>query len=125
MTVFRHLIVVELVSVASLLLVAGAVAAYGATDSASHSNSLIDPGSSARIVFVYTALIGIVPVIFVGAPIYLLLLRRGAASWLNLLMLGVTPGIILLFVAGGLGFWAILCSAVVASLVHLTCRKLG
>ena len=125
MTVFRQLIVVELVSVASLLLVAAAMAAYGAIDSASHANSLIDPAGSAWIAFGYATIIGAIPVILIGAPIYLLLLRRGAANWLNVMMLGVIPGVILLFVAGGLGFWAILCGAAIASLVHMGCRKLG
>ena len=125
MAVLRQLIFVELVSVASLLLVAAVMAAYGAIDSASHDNSLIDPVGSALIGFGYTMLIGAIPVIFMGAPIYLVLLRRGAANWLNVMMLGVIPGIILLFVVGGLGFWAILCGAFIASLVHMGCRKLG
>ena len=125
MSSFRQFIFVELVSIAALLLVATGMAAYGAVDSMSHDNSLIDPRGSAWLGFAYTVMIGAVPVIFLGAPIYLALLRRGSANWFNVLILGITPGLLLLFVAGGLGLWAMLCGVVVASVTHLACRRLG
>jgi hypothetical protein len=125
MSSLRKFIVVELASIAALLLVDAGMAVYGAIDSMSHDNSLIDPRGSAWLGFAYTAMIGAVPVIFFGAPIYLALLHRGSANWLNVLMLGATPGLLLLFVAGGLGLWAMLCGVAVASITHLTCRRLG
>ena len=125
MAAFRQFLFVELVSVGVLVLIAGAMAGYGAIDSASHANSLIDPGSSAWLGFAYTSAIGALPVVFVGAPIYFMLLWRGLANWLNVVMLGVAPGVLFLFVAGGLGVWAIVCGTVVASVTHLICRRLG
>jgi hypothetical protein len=124
MSALRQFIVVELVAIAALLLVASGMAAYGAIDSISHHNSLIDPRSSAWLGFGYTLMIGAVPVIFLGAPIYLGLLRRGSANWTNVLILGVMPGLLLLFVAGGIGLWAMLCGMVVAFITHLACRRL-
>ena len=125
MSSLRQFIVVELVSIATLLLVASGMAAYGAIEAMLHDNAMIDPRGSAWLVFAYTAMIGAVPVIFLGAPIYLALLRRGSANWFNVLILGITPGLLLLLVAGGLGLWAMLCGAVVASVTHLACRRLG
>ena len=125
MSALRQFIVVELVAIAALLLVAAGMAAYGAIDSISHDNSLIDPRGSAWVGFGYTAIIGAVPVIFLGAPIYLARLRRGSANWINVLILGITPGLLLLFVAGDLGFWAMLCGTAVAFITHLACRRLG
>ena len=124
MSAIKQFIVVELVAIAALLLVATGMAAYGAIDSISHDNSLIDPRDSAWLGFGYTAIIGAVPVIFLGAPIYLALLRRGSANWIYVLILGVTPGLLLLFVVGGLGFWAMLCGTAVAFITHLACRRL-
>ena len=125
MAAFRQFLIVELVSIGALLLVAGVMAAYGAIDSASYANSLIDPGSSAWLGFAYTSAIGALPVVFVGAPIYFILLRRGSANWLSVIVLGTAPGVLLLFVAGGLGIWAIVCGLVVASATHLVCHRLG
>ena len=124
MSAVKRFLLVELVSVMALLAVAGAVAAYGAIDSASHSNSLIPAGGSAWLGFGYTATIGLAPVLFVGAPIYFLLMLRQLTSWLNVLMLGAAPGILLFFVSGELGAWAVACGVVVASITHAVCTRL-
>ena len=125
MSALRQFIIVELVAISALLLVATGMAAYGAVDSMSHDNSLIDPRGSAWLGFGYTATIGAIPAIFLGAPIYFALLRRGSVNWINVLILGVTPGLLLIFVAGSLGFWAVLCGVAVATITHLACRRLG
>ncbi len=125
MSIFKQFIVIELIAILSLLFAATGMAAYGAIDSISHDNSLINPAGSAWLVFAYTVVIGAVPVIFFGAPIYSMLLRRGIATWLNVFFLGVTPGVLLLFVDVSLGFWGILCGTVVASITHLGSRRLG
>ena len=125
MPLLRQFLVVELVSIAVLVLVAAAVGAYGVVDSVSHANSLVGPGSSAWLGFAYTVAIGTLPVVVVGAPIYLVLLRRGSANWINVVALGGAPGVLLLFLVGGLGIWAMVCGVAVASVTHLICRRLG
>ena len=125
MATLRRLVFVELVAVGSLLLVAGAMAAYGAVDSVRHANSLIDPWGSAWLGFAYTVAFGLLPVVLFGAPVYSVLLSRGKASWPTAVGLGVVPGLLLLLVAGGLGVWAIVCGLVASCLTHLVCRRLG
>ena len=125
METFRRFVIVELVALAALLIVAGAMAAYGAIDSASYANSLVDPTGSAWLGFAYTLAIGALPVACIGAPVYLLLLMRGSAKWLNVSVLGTVPGVLLLLVAFELGLLAIVCGLAVALLTHFVCRRLG
>jgi len=69
MGLFRQFLAVEAAALLTLLMVAGGVAMYGAIDSSMHSNSLLDPASSAQIGFGYTAVGGgLVPVVLLGAP---------------------------------------------------------
>ena len=124
MSAVKRFLLVELVSIVTLVMVAGAVAAFGAIDSVSHANSLISPGGSAWIGFGYTAIIGLLPVVIVGAPIYFMLVRRNMANWLNVVILGAAPGVLLLFISLALGVWAIACGVVVASVTHVVCTRL-
>ena len=125
MAAIRQLVVVELVALAALLFAAGAVAAYGAVDSASHPNSIVDPAGSAWVGFAYTLGLGAPTVVLLGAPAYLLLLRAGSLNWLRVTALGAAPGVLLVFLAGGVGVIATVCGIFVASATHLVCRRLG
>ena len=121
---FRQLLLLELVSVASLFLIASTVAAYAAVESAGFVNPLIGPTDSAWVGFAYTLSIGTVLVVFFGALVYFMLLRRGLVNWPSLIALGAAPGIVLLFIAGLLGVWAIICGTVVAGMTHLAYHRL-
>ena len=121
---FRQLLLLELVSFASLFLVAIAVAAYAAIESAGFVNPLIGPADSAWVGFAYTLSIGTVLVVFFGVPVYFMLLRRGLVNWPSLIALGAAPRIVFLFIAGHLGVWAIICGTVVAAMTHLAYHRL-
>ena len=125
MSILRQLLIVEAVALAALLAVAASMSAYGAIDSLRHANSLLDPAASAKILFGYTAILGAVPVILVGAPGYLALLRNNLARWPYAWGLGAFPGLVILPLEPSLGFWAVICGSVVALITHIGCHRLG
>lgn len=124
MRILRQLLIVEASALAALLVVAGVMAAYGAAQSALYSNAVLDPAASAQVSFGYAAIIGLLPVLLIGAPGYVGLLRYNLARWPYVLLLGVLPGILVLPLEPSLGFFAILCGAAVSLLTHLLCRRL-
>jgi len=124
MSILRQLLFVELSSLLALLIVAGAMSAYGTADAARYADSLLSPTASAKIIFGYTLIIGVLPVVVVGAPGYVILLRKHLALWPYALGLGVLPGLLVLPFELSLGFWAIICGAAVALLTHIMCRRL-
>ncbi len=125
MSLFRQLILVEAAALFALLVVALGMGGYGAIDSMLHDNSLLDPLDSVKIVFAYTIILGFLPVVVMGAPGYLALLRHNRARWLYALLLGIAPGLVALPFGAWTGFLAIVCGAAVAALTHLMCRRLG
>ena len=125
MRILRQLLIVELAALLALLVVAGAMSAYGAVDAARHADSLLSPAASAKILFGYTLIIGFTPVVVIGAPGYVVLLRKHLARWPYALFLGMLPGLLVLPFELSLGFWAIICGAAVALLTHVMCRRLG
>ena len=125
MSLFRQLILVEAASLFALLIVALGMGGYGAIDSMLHDNSLLDPLASVKIVFAYTVILGLLPVVVIGAPGYLALLRHNRTSWLYVLLLGMAPGLVALPFGAWIGFLAIICGAAVATLTHLVCHRLG
>ncbi|MGY1411246.1 hypothetical protein ACW5EG_16950 [Luteimonas sp. A611] len=125
MKILRQLLLVEIAALLALLIVAGAMSAYGAADAARHADSLLAPAASAKVLFGYTMIIGFLPVVVIGAPGYVALLRKHLARWPYALGLGVLPGLLVLPFELSLGFWAIICGAAVALLTHVMCRRLG
>ena len=125
MKILRQLLFVEISGLLSLLIVAGGMSLYGAADSARYADSLLSPAESSKLLFGYTLIIGFLPVVFIGAPGYVLLLRKRLARWPYALSLGALPGLLVLAFEPSLGFWAITCGAVVALLTHVMCRHLG
>ena len=125
MSFTRKLIFVELAALAALIIVSAAMAVYGTIDSMLHTRPILDPASSARIGFGYTAIVGAVPALLFGGPIYVGLLCRNFARWPYVLLLGTAPGVLALAFDTSLGFFAIICGASVASLTHLMCSQLG
>ena len=125
MILFRQLILVEAAALLALLIVALGMSGYGAIDSMLHANSLLDPLASVKIVFAYTVILGILPVVVIGAPAYLALHRYNRARWLYVLLLGMAPGLVAFLFETWTGFLAVVCGAAVATLTHLMCRRLG
>jgi hypothetical protein len=124
MQTLRQLLYVWASALTALLVVAGALAAYGAAQSALASSAVLDPAASAQVVFAYTAIIGLLPALLIGAPGYVGLLRYNLARWPYVFLLGVLPGILVLAFEPSLGFLAIMCGAAVSLLTHVICRRL-
>ena len=125
MPVLRQLLRVELAALFALLVVAGGMALYGAAMTTLYDESLFDAATSAQLAFVYTLAIGVLPVAVIGAPGYVVLLRKRLARWPAVLALGVLPGVLALAIDVTLASWAVPCGAVVALLTHAMCRGLG
>ncbi|VXB06909.1 conserved membrane hypothetical protein [Luteimonas sp. 9C] len=121
----RELLKVEAFALLSLLIVAGTMAAYGAIESARHTNSLLEPATSARLLFIYTVAFGFLPVVVFGAPAYVWLLHKKLARWPYVVALGIGPGLAILIFEFSLGIWPIICGLPVALITHLLCRWLG
>ena len=87
MQLARRILIAELAGFAALLVVALALAAYGAWDSHVHGSSELF-GNAGKFLFVFTVLFGALPVALIGAPGYALLHARGLATWPWVLLLG-------------------------------------
>ncbi len=72
-------------------------------------------------VFGYTLVIGCVPVMVFGAPLYAWLLSIGKASWVAALAIGLVPGLVLFLVASDLALWSMACGVLVALATHAIC----
>ena len=125
MRILRQLLLVEVANLTALLIVAGAMAAYGAADSSFNANSLLSPPASAQIGFGYTTILGLLPALLIGAPSYVALLQHNLARWPYVLILSVLPGLVMILIELSLGLWAIICGAAVALLTHLICSWLS
>src|SRR5258706_7299870 len=113
----------ELTGFAALVVCAVAVAVVAFGDSVRIGDtSLASVSVAARIGvngFGYTVIIGALPVILYGAPIYALLANAGRANWTTVILLGVVPGVFVLPFDVWPGVWAIGCGVIVASITHL------
>lgn len=118
-----RLLVAEVIGFAALLLVALVLAAYGAWDSHVHGTSEL-LGNAGKFLFVFTLAFGALPVALIGAPGYLLLHLRGRARWYWVLLLGLAPSLLFVWLAPDFIWWAAGCGAAVALLTHLMGSRL-
>ena len=121
----RLFVRVEVTAALSLLTAATVMAGLGAAPFGSPGTAFQGPGDAAAFYFTSTLLFGAIPAIALGGPIYFLILRRREPRWLYVIMLGVSPGLLLLPFDFLLGNLAIVSGLLVASLTHLGCRRLG
>jgi hypothetical protein len=125
MILLRRLLVAELLGLAALLLVALALATYGAWDSDKNgSENLFGEQSAAQFLFLFTLVLGALPVIVIGAPGYVFLHSRRLARWPLVLLLGTAPSLLFLFFSAEFFPWALGCGAAVAILTHLAGSQL-
>ncbi|WP_166213184.1 hypothetical protein [Cognatiluteimonas telluris] len=108
-------------AIAALLIVAVAFALLSAFRSSATSGDAFSPGGAAMAVFGYTLVIGCVPVMVFGAPLYAWLLSIGKASWVAALAIGLVPGLVLFLVASDLALWSMACGVLVALATHAIC----
>jgi uncharacterized membrane protein len=73
--------------------------------------------------FASTFVVGLLPVVLFGAPVYALLEANGRTSWPAAVLLGLAPGVALWFFERTLGAWFIGCGIGVACLTHLLAAR--
>jgi hypothetical protein len=112
----------EAVALLALSVAAGLVAGYGAYDSAVNPG-MVSASGAAQLGFLGTIVFGIFPVVFLGAPIYVWLSRRGWATWATAAGLGLWPGLGLAFLSLELGLFGGVCGLVVSGITHAICRR--
>ncbi len=123
MTYWQRLWRVELLGIASLCVLAGAVAVMFALD-----NEFISPGGydlievlvlSSALTIVY----GIVPVTLFGAPIYSALIASPKFNLPLMLVISTVPGFVFLFFHTVLGVFGVVGGAVVFYLTHIAFKR--
>lgn len=111
----------EVAGLAALLIFAVLMGVYGFVESYLWSlegkKLLIAPLDAARLVFSYAGIIGLVAVVFYGAPAYALLRHRLRASWPAVAVVGAAPGVAVL-PFDSIGVWLIVGGVAVACLTH-------
>ena len=117
----KHLGKSVLVALGSLTLFAALGAGYYAFEAWRTDDYLFSPSGAAALVFGYTLIIGFLPVVLFGAPLYALLLSTGRASFLAAVGIGIAPGLGLYFVAWDLGAMAAIGGVFVALCTHAAC----
>jgi hypothetical protein len=119
----QHLAKVELVALASLVVVAVVLTIYGAIWSSLHPSPEFTVVDSVEVVFGYMLAIGCVPVVVFVAPLYSTLLHNGLASWPVAFVVGAIPGAVFLFFSVFFGLVSVACGAVVALVTHAICAS--
>jgi hypothetical protein len=119
----RHLAKVELVALASLVVVAVVLAVYAAISMSLHPSPEFSAADSAKVVLVYMLPIGCVLVALFVAPLYSTLLQSGWASWPVAFVVGAIPGAVLLFFSVFFGLVSLASGAVVALATHAICAS--
>lgn len=114
---------VEIRAVFALLVCALLVGALGFADAAMSTYSLLRPADAAWIGSSYTFLIGFVPVVAFGSPIYALLVYRKSASHTGATLIGIFPAIVLFWYDANLAAWCVACGAAVALFTHYWFNK--
>lgn len=122
MSALKSFLRIELVALAALLLAAGGMALIGVVDARSNPGSLFGPGDMAQLMFGFTLMLGLLPALVFGGPLYWWLQRKGKASWASAALLGLLPGALALFHDPGLGGYAMGCGLFVALATHALCR---
>jgi hypothetical protein len=123
MKFLRQLAKVELVALASLVVVAVVLAIYEAIWLSLHPSPEFGATDAVEIIFVYLLPIAFVPVVAFVAPLYSTLLYNGRTSWSAAFVVGAIPGVVLLLFSLFVGLVSLACGAVVALATHAVCAS--
>lgn len=111
----------EAAGLAALLICAFFMGVYGFLESYLWSikglELMIAPYDAALLVFSYAGIVGLLAVIFYGAPAYALLRHRRRATWLAVIIVGAAPGIAVI-PFDSIGIWFIVGGVSVACITH-------
>ena len=115
---------VEVRALGAVILVAAMVAGAFYIDAARTPQGLMPASSWASLAFFYALFFGAPAALAICAPIYALLSHKNRASWPAVVLLGILPGLGILFTTQwDFAFWFIGCGLVVACLTHVMCKN--
>lgn len=123
MTYWQRLWRVELLGIASLCLLAGAIAVMFAFDNLFISPDGYELYETVVLSSALTVVYGIVPVTLFGAPIYCALIASPKFSSPLMLFISTVPGFVFLFFHMVLGVFGIVGGAVVFYLTHIAFNR--
>ena len=115
---------IELWTVAALLTCAILMAVVAAIGEVVDSSPPFNPAEAAWDLFVLTLMLGAVPALLYGAPVYALAVHKRWISWPLVLLVGVTPGVLIVFWERGIGLFFLVCGACVAAATHVYTRPM-
>lgn len=121
--IMRTLLKVELIALVALCLASIAVGFLAFGQAHLISNNIFTPLETAIVTGGHAALWGFLPTVIYGAPIYLLLRLRHLDRWINVLAVGILPGMVILLISIPVGLYAIFAGAAVSSLTHFLSNK--
>ena len=122
MKLVRRLTITEFFAVTALVVVGSALSGLSALIASLAESSALSVVDSAKIVFTTVFLIGSLPVILFGAPLYTLLLYFNKVTWTAVLAIGATPGLCLLLFEIEIGLYSLVCGLLVATITHALSR---
>jgi len=127
MNFLEKLLRAEVIGLVALLICVILMGVYGFLESYVWSlqgkKLLIEPLDAGWLVFKAAGAIGLVVVLFFGAPVYALLSYKHVASWWTVILVGAVPGVGILPFETGLGSWFVICGIVVACITHFLSVK--
>ncbi len=122
MNFLQRLAKTEVAALVALVIGATLLAVFSALQARLAPDPAINAAGSAGITFVYFIVLGLIPALAFGAPIYAWLWRHGKATWISSLLVGLIPGLALAAFESELGMTAMICGAFVALLTHKLAR---
>ncbi len=119
----KKFINIEITVLFALLICAFSVAIFSAAQASYSPTSMFSPIESGKMVFLSTLLIGILPALAFGAPIYFALTHYRKANWATVLIAGSLPGLFILFFSTELGLICLAAGVVIAAITHSVWRS--
>lgn len=121
----KQVLKIELAAIVSLFVAGAALALYAFFLGLFYSNS-IPPLDSAVLTLIYTVMLGFIPVVLFGVPVYLALKKYGKDSWVYVILLGLFPGVaaFLAKIPVDISLCSLVSGVIVSLVTHLLCRRM-
>jgi hypothetical protein len=122
MNYLEKLLRAEAAGIVALFICASLMGLYGYLESyvwsLKGSKLIFTPLDASWLTFAYTGSIGLVAVLFYGAPVYALLSYKRLVFWWSVILVGAAPGAVIMFLDSNLGGWLLVLGIFVALISH-------
>jgi carbon starvation protein CstA len=119
----RTFLAIQVIALAALCIFSSILAAASVANSLLNPNAILNPGFAAWVTFGYSFLVGVVPVVLFGAPMYWVLSIKKLDRWYAVGGVGIFPSLAFLLVDKNLAFWALIAGGSVALATHLAFNR--